>query len=101
MAGDPERYPAARAKRESVKQRLVVAVAEREDRVLLFRRPDDSTLLAGTWELPWVREEESPPEVSTGEAVARTQRQRPGTKAPRVIEPPEQREDTRAVIVRR
>jgi A/G-specific adenine glycosylase len=56
MAGDPELYPAARAKRESETQRLVVAVAEREDRVLLFRRPDDSPLLAGTWELPWVRE---------------------------------------------
>lgn len=57
MAGDPESYPAARAKRESEKHRLVVAVAEREGRVLLFRRPDDSELLAGTWELPWVRAE--------------------------------------------
>jgi A/G-specific adenine glycosylase len=56
-AGDPERYPAARVKRESEKQRLLVAVAERGGRVLLFRRPDDSELLAGTWELPWTREE--------------------------------------------
>ena len=52
-------------KRESEKQRLVVAVAEREGRVLLFRRPDDSMLLAGTWELPWVREEgEGSPEAA-------------------------------------
>lgn len=64
MAGDPENYPAARVKRESEKQRLVVAVAEREGRVLLFRRPDDSPLLAGTWELPWVREEEQAPEAA-------------------------------------
>ena len=65
MAGDPESYPVARVKRESEKQRLVVAVAEREGRVLLFRRPDDSTLLAGTWELPWVREEdEAAPEAA-------------------------------------
>jgi A/G-specific adenine glycosylase len=65
MAGDPERYPAARVKRESEKHRLVMAVAEREGRVLLFRRPDDSPLLAGTWELPWVREEgEAAPEAA-------------------------------------
>ncbi|HKH43366.1 MAG TPA: A/G-specific adenine glycosylase [Thermoanaerobaculia bacterium] len=53
-SGDPESYPAARAKRESEKRRLVVAMAERNGRVLLFRRPADSVLLAGTWELPWV-----------------------------------------------
>ena len=28
-------------------------MVERAGRVLLFRRPDDSPLLAGTWELPW------------------------------------------------
>ncbi len=67
MAGDPERYPVARVKRESEKRRLVVAVAEREGRVLLFRRPDDSPLLAGTWELPWVREEG---EMATEAALA-------------------------------
>jgi A/G-specific adenine glycosylase len=60
MAGDPAHYPAARVKRESEKRRLVVAVAERDSRVLLFRRPDDSDLLAGTWELPWVPEAGGP-----------------------------------------
>jgi len=52
--GDPERYPAVRAKRATERHRLLVAVVENGDGVLLFRRPDDSTLLAGTWELPWV-----------------------------------------------
>lgn len=60
--GNPESYPTPRAKREAEKQRLVVAVVRRDDGVLLFRRPDDSDLLAGTWELPWVREEEGDPE---------------------------------------
>jgi A/G-specific adenine glycosylase len=53
-AGDPERYPVARAKRRTERHRLLVAVVESGDRVLLFRRPEDSALLAGTWELPWV-----------------------------------------------
>jgi hypothetical protein len=30
-----------------------VAVVEQDGRVLLFRRPEDEELLAGTWELPW------------------------------------------------
>ena len=51
--GDPERYPPPRRRRASERQRRVVAVVERRSRVLLFRRPDDSELLAGTWELPW------------------------------------------------
>jgi A/G-specific adenine glycosylase len=58
-AGEQEAYPVARAKRQGEKQRLVVAVAERNGGVLLFRRPDDSELLAGTWELPWVRAQEN------------------------------------------
>ncbi len=66
--GDPESYPVARAKRESEKRRLVVAVAERDCRVLLFRRPDDSPLLAGTWELPWVPDE--PEETIAGAEMA-------------------------------
>jgi A/G-specific adenine glycosylase len=52
--GDPERYPSPKAKRESERHRLLVAVVEDGAGVLLFRRPEDSTLLAGTWELPWV-----------------------------------------------
>ena len=55
-AGEPERYPEARVKREAEKRRMVVAVVESASGVLLFRRPDDSLLLAGTWELPWVED---------------------------------------------
>ncbi len=40
-------------KREAERHRLLVAVVENDAGVLLFRRPEDSTLLAGTWELPW------------------------------------------------
>jgi A/G-specific adenine glycosylase len=58
--GDPERYPAPRRKREVEKHRLTVAVVEDGPRILLFRRPEESELLAGTWELPWV--EASDPE---------------------------------------
>jgi len=65
LAGDPESFPVARAKRASEKRRLVVAVVERGEGVLLFRRPDDSPLLAGTWELPWVDGDGEPaPEAS-------------------------------------
>lgn len=51
--GDPERYPVARPKRERELHRLAVAVVEKAGRVLLFRRPEDRSLMAGLWELPW------------------------------------------------
>jgi A/G-specific adenine glycosylase len=61
--GDPERYPIPKVKREGERHRLLVAVVEEEAGVLLFRRPEDSTLLAGTWELPWMtRERNGQPE---------------------------------------
>jgi A/G-specific adenine glycosylase len=67
--GDPERYPAPKAKREGERHRLLVAVVEESAGVLLFRRPEDSTLLAGTWELPWVtREIDGAPEPGDPEA---------------------------------
>ncbi|MDP9122539.1 MAG: NUDIX domain-containing protein, partial [Acidobacteriota bacterium] len=53
-AGDPERYPAPRRRRGSERLRLLALVVEEAGRVLLFRRPDASALLAGTWELPWI-----------------------------------------------
>ena len=56
--GDPERYPVARPRRERERLRLVAAVvlgARREESsVLLVRRPEGRSLLAGTWEVPWV-----------------------------------------------
>jgi A/G-specific adenine glycosylase len=52
--GRPESYPPPRPKRRSEAVRLLVAVVEEGGRVLLYRRPPESPLLAGTWELPWV-----------------------------------------------
>lgn len=57
---DPERFPAARAKRERELHRLLVAVVERDGGVLLFRRAEESAILAGTWELPWTSLEPAP-----------------------------------------
>ena len=59
---DPERFPVARARRERELHRLLVAVVERDGGVLLFRRAEDSTLLAGIWELPWAKLETAPEE---------------------------------------
>ncbi len=52
IEGDPERYPPPRRRRAVEKVEIVVAVARRRGRVLLFRRPEGSDLLAGMWELP-------------------------------------------------
>lgn len=54
--GDPELYPRPRPRREIEHLRLIVALVERKGRVLCFRRPKDSSLLAGLWELPNVVE---------------------------------------------
>ncbi|MFL6231963.1 MAG: A/G-specific adenine glycosylase [Thermoanaerobaculia bacterium] len=68
--GDPESYPIPKVKREGERHRLLVAVVEDGSGVLLFRRPDDSTLLAGTWELPWMtRERGGVPEPGDPQAV--------------------------------
>lgn len=52
--GAPERFPAPRTKRAVESFRLLSAVVESRGKVLLFRRPESSALLAGTWEVPWV-----------------------------------------------
>jgi A/G-specific adenine glycosylase len=62
--GDPERYPVPKMKRASERLRLLVAVVEDASGVLLFRRPEGSALLAGTWELPWVTLAENGVEVA-------------------------------------
>jgi A/G-specific adenine glycosylase len=55
-SGKPEAYPGPRPRRVSEKVRLLAAlVRDSGARVLLVRRPADTTLLAGTWEIPWVR----------------------------------------------
>lgn len=52
--GEIEIYPTPKVRRQPEKVELAVVVAESEGRVLLFRRPEDSELLAGMWELPTV-----------------------------------------------
>ena len=59
-SGEPERYPTARRRRAMVKSRRSVVIARRGERILFFRRPEDSELLAGLWELPWVDESDGP-----------------------------------------
>jgi A/G-specific adenine glycosylase len=59
-AGDPEAYPPPRRRRPTERQRRLLALVEREGRLLLFRRSEDSGLMPGLWELPWV-------ELGTGE----------------------------------
>ena len=50
---------------------MLVAVVAEGDRVLLFLRPDDSELLAGTWELPWVEVEKEEKGDAAGALAAR------------------------------
>jgi A/G-specific adenine glycosylase len=52
--GDPLGYPRRRARRPPRRVALVLLLVERHGKLLLFRRGDDATLLAGTWELPWI-----------------------------------------------
>lgn len=73
LGGDPESHPPPRRRRPVERRRRLVALVEDEEgRLLLFRRPDASTLLAGTWELPsvpWREETSGAPELGT--ALAR------------------------------
>lgn len=51
----PELYPRPRPRRRTERHELLVAVVrDRTDRLLLFRRPQDDSLMAGLWELPTV-----------------------------------------------
>jgi A/G-specific adenine glycosylase len=53
-AGRPETLPVRKQRPPTRDVRLVVAVAQRGEEVLLFCRPEESGQLAGLWELPWV-----------------------------------------------
>ena len=68
--GDPERYPPPRRRRATVRERRLVVVAERAGRLLLFRRPRESGLLAGMWELPWVEAPDGDPADTAPAAAA-------------------------------
>ena len=53
-SGRPEEFPYRKARPATEKVRVLVAVARRKQRALLFRRPEESSQMAGLWELPWV-----------------------------------------------
>ncbi len=50
--GNPESFPAPRRRRTIERFELAVAVVRRDSSILLFRRPEESALMAGMWELP-------------------------------------------------
>jgi A/G-specific adenine glycosylase len=52
--GSPEEYSKRKPRAKRQHKRRLIAVVRRGERYLFFKRPDDSKLLAGTWELPWV-----------------------------------------------
>lgn len=52
--GSPERFPPPRVRKKPVRVRQAAVIVEAEGRWLLFRRAEESRLLAGIWELPWV-----------------------------------------------
>jgi A/G-specific adenine glycosylase len=69
-AGNAEAYPTPRPRRVPVRHHLAVAVVEGPGGgVLLFRRPEESIVLAGTWELPWA--EVVPGQESAAAGLAR------------------------------
>ncbi len=51
-SGNPERFPSPRRRRGVARISLAVVVAQQKGRVLLFKRSETSTLMAGLWELP-------------------------------------------------
>jgi len=68
--GDPERYPPPRRRRATVREHRLMLVVERGAELLLFRRPQDAALLAGTWELPWVPLDEGLPPSAAAPLLA-------------------------------
>jgi A/G-specific adenine glycosylase len=52
LTQDPERFPPPRRRRSTEHVELAVAVARKGERVLFFRRSEDSNIMPGLWELP-------------------------------------------------
>ena len=65
-ANKPEQYPVTGRREPAIRQSRLVVVVENAGRLLLFRRPQDSSRLAGLWELPWIDEE---PEEESEQAL--------------------------------
>jgi len=62
-SGSPESFPKPRRRRRTEPVERLVALVVDGERVLLFRRPEDSELLAGLWELPQVPWQENRKEM--------------------------------------
>jgi len=60
-AGDVVAYPALPPRRKPTREQRQAVVVRRSGRLLLARRPDDAQLMAGVWELPWVRSTDGDP----------------------------------------
>jgi len=54
IEGDPEAFPVTRPRPAATRVLRQVAVVQEKGKVLLFRRPETSEILAGMWELPWI-----------------------------------------------
>lgn len=54
LEGRPTAYPTPKVKRTPKRVLWLAAVVQDQGRFLLFRRPEESEVLAGTWELPWI-----------------------------------------------
>ena len=52
-SGEPETFAMRRGGATQSRVQRKVAVVRNQEKVLLFRRPEDSEQLAGMWELPW------------------------------------------------
>lgn len=63
-ANRQEEFPMRRAKRAVVRRALIVVLVRKGRDFLLFRRSADSTILGGSWELPWIEADEKAPERS-------------------------------------
>lgn len=50
--GNPTDYPPPRQRRAVEQHHLIVAVAQRGEKILLFQRPEDQELMPALWELP-------------------------------------------------
>ena len=52
--GAPENHPPRRPPTKRLHKRRLIALVQRGGKYLFFKRPEDSKLLAGIWEFPWV-----------------------------------------------
>ncbi|MDH3253402.1 MAG: A/G-specific adenine glycosylase [Acidobacteriota bacterium] len=54
LQGAAEAYPRRKPSRQVIEERRLGVVVRAGGRVLLFRRPEGASLLAGLWEIPWI-----------------------------------------------